>query len=161
MKYIPFFTIILFFLVTSVSVSAKIKHKQLYEIEIAEIGQSGMLVIRTWCYSKKTNIPDNTFKECAIKGVLFVGLNDSGRMKGRKALVEDGYENHKEYFDSFFKNGEFLNYTRMAMNGYVEQNNIVKVGKLYKVAKIVVISFNDLRLKLENDKIIKGLNSGF
>ena len=161
MKYISFLTTVLLLLVTSNSVSARTKHKQQYEIEIAEIGQPGLLVIRTWCYSKKPNIPDTTFKECAIKGVLFVGLNDSGRMKGRKALVEDGYEKHKEYFDSFFKDGDFLKYTKMAMNGYVEQNSIVKVGKLYKVAKIVVISFQDLRLKLENDKIIKGLNSGF
>lgn len=132
-----------------------------YEIEIAEIGQPGMLVIRTWCYNKKPNIPDETFKECAIKGILFKGLNDSGRKKGRKALVDDGYNNHKDYFDSFFENGEFHKYARIAMDGYVEQNNLIKVGKVYKVAKIVVVSFNELRSKLENDKIIKGLNSGF
>lgn len=132
-----------------------------YEIEIAEIGQPGMLVIKTWCYSKKANISEDVFKEYAVKGIMFKGLNDSGRMKGRKPLVVDGYDNHKDYFDNFFKNGEYQKYARMAMNGYVEQNSLMKVGKLYKVGKIVVISFNELRARLEADNIIKGLNSGF
>ena len=44
---------------------------------------------------------------------------------------------------------------------YVEQNSIIKVKKLYKVAKIVVISYNEIRKQLEDDKIIRGLSSGF
>lgn len=132
-----------------------------YEIEIAEIGQPGTLVIKTWCYSKKPNIGEEVFKEYAIKGVMFKGVNDSGRMKGRKALIEDGYDSHKDYFDIFFKNKEYEKYARVAMNGYVEQNSFVKVGKVYKVGKIVVVSFNELRTKLETDRIIKGLNTGF
>ena len=47
------------------------------------------------------------------------------------------------------------------MNSYVEQNSLIKVGKFYKIGKIVVISYNDLRKQLETDKIIKGLNYGF
>ena len=92
---------------------------------------------------------------------MFKGINDSGRMKGRKPLVADGYDNHQQYFDKFFGNQEYQKYTRMAMNGYVEKNSFVKVGKLYKVGKIIVISFNELRARLETDNIIKGLNSGF
>ena len=82
-------------------------------------------------------------------------------MKGRKALVEDGYENHKDYFDAFFKEGKYANYSRVALNNSVEQNSLIKVGKLYKIGKIVVISYNDLRKQLETDRIIKGLNYGF
>jgi hypothetical protein len=82
-------------------------------------------------------------------------------MKGRKALVQDGYENHKDYFDDFFNEGLYNNYSRVALNDYVEQNSLIKVGKLYKIGKIVVISYNDLRKKLETDKVIKGLDSGF
>lgn len=156
------FVLLLIGCLTIFSVSAKEKTDlNQYEIEIAEIGQPGMLVIRTWCYSKKPNISDDTYKECAIRGVLFKGINDSGRMKGRKALVEDGYDNHKEYFDQFFEGGEYQEFARIALDGYVEQNNLIKVGKLYKVAKIVVVSYNELRSRLEKDKVIKGLNSGF
>ena len=112
-------------------------------------------------YNKKPQISEDVAKMNAIKGVLFKGVSDSGRMKGRKALVEDGYENHKDYFDDFFNEGKYANYSRVALNNYVEQNSLIKVGKLYKIGKIVVISYNDLRKQLETDKVIKGLNYGF
>lgn len=132
-----------------------------YEIEMAEIGEPGTLVVMVWCYSKNKQISEDIAKKNAIKGVLFKGISDSGRMKGRKALVEDGYENHKEYFDNFFDEGKYARYSRVALNNYVEQNNFIKVGKLYKIGKIVVISYNELRKQLETDKVIKGLNYGF
>lgn len=132
-----------------------------YEIEMAEIGEPGTLVVKVWCYNKKPQISEDLAKMNAIKGVLFKGISDSGRMKGRKALVEDGYDNHKSYFDDFFNEKQYANYSRVALNNYVEQNSLIKVGKLYKIGKIVVISYNDLRKKLENDKIIKGLSYGF
>lgn len=159
-KFIFSITLILLSFVTF-SVSAKGNVEGQYDIEIAEIGQPDELVVKVWYYSKKSNVNESVFKECAINGVMFKGINDSGRMKGRKPLVVDGYDNHKDYFDNFFKNGESQKYARMAMNGYVEQNSLMKVGKLYKVGKIVVISFNELRARLEVDNIIKGLNSGF
>ena len=132
-----------------------------YEIEMAEVGEPGTLVVKVWCYNKKPQISEDVAKMNAIKGVLFKGVSDSGRMKGRKALVEDGYDNHKDYFDDFFKEGKYANYSRVALNNYVEQNSLIKVGKLYKIGKNVVISYNDLRKQLEEDKIIKGLNYGF
>lgn len=93
--------------------------------------------------------------------MLFKGIDDSGHMKGRKALVTDGYENHKDYFDYFFSNGFYHNYARVALDGYVTQHNLVKIGKYYKVAKIVVISYNELRKKLEADNIINAIDHGF
>ena len=132
-----------------------------YEIEMAEVGEPGTLVVKVWCYNKKPQISEDVAKMNAIKGVLFKGVSDSGRMKGRKALVEDGYENHQDYFDDFFKESKYAKYSRVALNNYVEQNSLIKVGKLYKIGKIVVISYNDLRKQLEIDKIIKGLDYGF
>ena len=122
-----------------------------YEIEMAEVGEPGTLVVKVWCYNKKPLISEDVAKMNAIKGVLFKGVSDSGRMN----------ENHKDYFDDFFNDGKYLNYTRVALNNYVEQNSLIKVGKLYKIGKIVVISYNDLRKQLETDKIIKGLDYGF
>ena len=145
----------------TLSVSAKGNDEGQYEIEIAEIGKPGEVVVRVWYYSKKANVNESVYKECAINGAMFKGVNDSGRMKGRKPLVADGYDSHKDYFDQFFSNREYQKYARMAMNGLVDHNSLVKVGKLYKVGKIVIISYNELRARLESDNIIKGLNSGF
>lgn len=154
------FILLLMCLMTFV-VNAKDKDTNMYEIEMAEIGQPGTLVVRAWIYNKKPIVPDYLFIDSAIKGVLFNGVNDSGRTKGRKALVFDGYDKHRDYFDNFFGGSEYKKYAKIAMNSCVGQNNLVKVGKLYKVAKIVVISYSDLRSRLENDKIINSLNDGF
>ena len=155
--------LLLFILIgtNSISLAKQKVDNNRYEIEMAEVGEPGTLVVKVWCYNKKPQISEEVAKMNAIKGVLFKGVSDSGRMKGRNALVDDGYENHKDYFDIFFNEGKYLNYSRVALNNYVEQNSLIKVGKLYKIGKIVVISYNDLRKQLEIDKIIKGLDYGF
>jgi hypothetical protein len=153
--------LVLIIIITPIVIAKDKTDDNRYEVEIAEVGEPGTLVVKVWCYNKKPQISEDIAKMNAIKGVLFKGVSDSGRMKGRKALVEDGYENHKDYFDDFFNEGKYANYSRVALNNYVEQNSLVKVGKLYKIGKIVVISYNDLRKQLETDKVIKGLNYGF
>ena len=155
-----FFILMLIFSAT-LCLAKENSNDERYEIEIAEVGDPGTLVVKVWCYNKKPKISDDIAKKNAIKGVLFKGVSDSGRMKGRKALVTDGYDNHKDYFDSFFDEAKYAKFARVAMNSYVEQNSLIKVDKLYKIGKIVVISYNDLRKQLETDKIVKGLNYGF
>lgn len=153
--------ILLLFIYLNEGYSKDVNKENQYEIEIAEIGMPGTLVVRTWCFNKKPNLEDDKFLENAIKGVLFEGIKDSGRMKGRQPLVTEGYNSHKEYFDEFFMKGLYRNYARIALDGYVQQNNLIKVGKQYKIAKIVVVSYNELRNRLENDHIIRGLSNGF
>ena len=154
-------TMVLILIMAPMSMAKEKADDNKYEIEMAEVGEPGTLVVKVWCYNKKPQISEDIAKMNAVKGVLFKGVSDSGRMKGRKALVEDGYENHQDYFDDFFKEGKYAKYSRVALNNYVEQNSLIKVGKLYKIGKIVVISFNDLRKQLETDKVIKGLDYGF
>lgn len=132
-----------------------------YEIEMAEIGEPGTLVVKIWCYSKKPYVKEDVVKKNAIKGVLFTGISDSGRIKGRKALVDNGYENHKDYFDNFFNEGKYLQYSRLPLETYVESNSLIKVGRQYKIGHIVVIQYDELRKQLEADNIIKGLDYGF
>ena len=132
-----------------------------YEIEMAEIGEPGTLVVKVWCYNKKPNIDEQTALMNAVKGVMFKGVSDAGRMKGRRALVKTGYDSNPEYFDSFFSNNEFMEYAHIGVNNYVAQDDLIKIKKNYKIGKIVVVHFNELRKRLENDKIIEGLDSGF
>ena len=157
MKKVLFLTLMCFPLLT---LSAQKNQEGQFEVEMAEVGQPGMLVVRVWCYAKKPKIADNVFKTCAVKGLLFRGVEKSGRMQGRQALVTDGYDANRDYFDEFFKN-DYQHFVRIAQNGYVDQDGIIKIKRIYKVAKLVVVSYNDLRNKLEKDNIIKGLNHGF
>jgi len=42
-----------------------------YDIEMAEIGEPGTLVVKVWCYNKKPQVSEDIAKKNAIKGVLF------------------------------------------------------------------------------------------
>lgn len=54
-----YFLFILLCLLTSISMFAKDDSKDQYEIELAEVGAPGTLVVRVWCYSKKPNVQDD------------------------------------------------------------------------------------------------------
>lgn len=141
--------------------ASPVKDDSPYDIEMAEVGEPGTLVVKVWCYNKKPNVDEQTALMNAVKGVMFKGVSDAGRMKGRRALVKAGYDSNPEYFDTFFSNNEFMEYAHIGVNNYVAQDDLIKIKKTYKIGKIVVVHFNELRKRLENDKIIEGLDSGF
>ncbi|MDD5838789.1 MAG: hypothetical protein ACI30O_00810 [Muribaculaceae bacterium] len=132
------------------------------EVEVANIGERGQLVLRVWCFAKKaSDIKDSEYLEGAIRQVLFQGIQDSGRMKGRGPIVKDGYANHEDYFNDFFAQSKYKNFVKISAGGYVNSGNLIKIGKLYKVGKIVIVNLDELRSSLETDKIIKSLSDGF
>ena len=49
----------------------------------------------------------------------------------------------------------------MPMEGFVEQGNLLKLKKGYKIGKIVVVQYDQLRKRFVADGIIRGLDSGF
>ena len=130
---------------------------------MAEIGKPGTVVIKVWSYNKKSKIADDVVFENAIKCISFEGIepDDSRHMKGRPALAPDSYIDNSSYFDDFFAQKKYLQYCTMAMNGYVEQGNLLKLKKGYKIGKIVVVQYDQLRKRLVADGIIRGLDSGF
>lgn len=130
---------------------------------MAEIGKPGTVVIKVWSYNKKAKIADETVFENAIKCILFDGIesDDSRHMKGRPALAPNSYIDNASYYEDFFANKEHLQYCTMAMNGYVEQGNLLKLKKGYRIGKIVVVQYDQLRKRLVSDGIIRGLDSGF
>lgn len=133
-----------------------------YEVEVANIGERGQLVLRVWCFAKKaSDINDNKYLEGAIRQVIFHGIQDSGRMKGRAPLVKDDYANHEAYFNDFFAQSKYKKYAKISARGYVNSGNLIKIGKFYKIGKIVVVNLDALRSSLETDKIIKSLSDGF
>lgn len=130
---------------------------------MAEVGKPGTVVIKVWSYNKTAKISDEIVIENAIKCILFDGIepDESRHMNGRPALVSDSYNDNASYYDAFFANKEYLQYCTMAMEGYVEQGNLLKLKKGYKIGKIVVVKYDQLRKRLVQDGVIKGLDSGF
>lgn len=159
-------TFIISFIFTALfSISGCVANKELGKPQaiMAEIGKPGTVVVTAWSYNKTPKIEDDVVFENAIKCLLFEGIeaDESRRMKGRPALAPGAYEYNADYFDAFFSNKEYLPFCIMGMEGYVEQGNLIKTGNGYKIGKVVVVEYDQLRKKLVFDGIIRGLDSGF
>lgn len=130
-----------------------------YEIQPV-VGQAaeGTALVRVWTYSKKADIATSQAAKNAVHGIMFMGYpasNDGARIAGREPLIADPtIESQNEaYFKEFFKEGgAFQRYVTFVKNGTPDQ--IMKVGKEYKVGITVVVLIDQLRERLETDGII-------
>lgn len=73
----------------------------------------------------------------------------------------DVYEQHKVFFDTFFKKGQFLQYVKNVNAGYPFGEDNVQTSKGRKVGIYVVVMYDELRKLLENEGIVKRLNDYF
>ena len=157
----------MFFMVTSVagmaakpSKSEKAMQQFKYELECAGNGVQGTYLVRVWTYSKKLKDAQGAGARNAVHGVIFKGFAGGDGCIGQKALANSpGAEmEYEDYFRHFFSdNGEYRKYVSLVAG----TEEIMKVGKEYKVGVIVSIQKDDLRKALEAAGVIKGLNYGF
>ena len=135
----------------------------MYEYEIvsfegAVAPSAGWHVVKVWSYGKRESLTRENNMKNAVHGVLFKGYPKLGANAGLKALVPEGYEAHKEFFDEFFR-GKFMQYVQVTNNGNLAAGDVVKIDKKrYKVGMVVVVNVNGLRKYLEDEKIIEPLD---
>ena len=138
-----------------------------YELSLAKenvAATSGFKVFKVWSFGKKKEtLTQEIGMRNAIHGLLFKGLAaaDIGSQGNVPALVPDGYDSHKEYFDVFFANGEFKQFIQLTSRGAQQAGDVVKVGKKYKVGLLVQVNYNALRKRLEDDGIIASAKNLF
>ena len=153
---------------TFTSVSAK-DDTPGYDYELSLVKEnvastSGFKVFKVWSFGKKKERLTNEIgMRNAIHGLLFKGLaaSDEGYQGSVPALVPDGYESHREYFDLFFESGEFKQFVQLTSRGAQQAGDVIKVGKQYKVGLLVQVNVNALRKRLEKDGIIESAKSLF
>ena len=67
-----------------------------------------------------------------------------------------------EFFDQFFAEcGKYMKFVSISSDVEVAAEDIMKVGKEYKIGVVVSVMYDLLRKDLEAAGIIKGLSSGF
>lgn len=135
-----------------------------YELEAMPTGVQGTYLIKVWSYSKDPKLPMDKAKKNAIHGVIFKGFPGKSGIPGQVALVSNAnVETEKaDFFDKFFATGgEFLKYANIASNGAIAAQDIMKVGKEYKIGVVVSVNTAELRKALETAGVIKSLDSGF
>lgn len=140
-----------------------------YEIEATE-GQAiqGNVFVKVYTYSKDKNVAMAQAGKNAVHGVLFKGTapvnNAKVRIPGQKPIITDFNAEviHKQYFESFFKEGgKYQKFIQVVNNGVPEPGDIIKVGKEYKVGVKVLVSKDALRKEMEAAGIIRKLGDGF
>jgi len=135
---------------------------QMYDYELSLVKENiastaGFKVFKVWSFSRsRGDITNEINMANAIHGLLFKGLaaSDEGYQGNVPALVPDGYESHREYFDLFFGSGEFKQFIQLTSRGAQQAGDVIKVGRKYKVGLLVQVNLNALRKRLEKDGII-------
>ena len=115
-----------------------------YELEALDgVASEGRVLLKVWSYGKKEKLTRQACMANAVHGIIFKG----------------GYAAHKDYFDTFFRNGEYLQFVELTNNGNIQAGDRIKISsKEYKVGMACIVNYTALRAKLEGDGIAKGLN---
>lgn len=98
---------------------------------------------------------------CIFQGIGAVQSTTGHNASGVPALCPNGvadYEAHKDYFDNFFKNGEFMLYVENANTRYPTGENNVSISGGRKVGIYVLLKVKQLRKRLEKDGIIQSFD---
>ncbi|MBQ2373110.1 MAG: hypothetical protein II289_08065 [Bacteroidales bacterium] len=131
-----------------------------YEISGVSNGAQGSYLVKVWTYSLKKYADIEECKKNAVHGVLFKGYAGSGNVRPQQPLVREvGAEaKYADFFNAFFANGgEYNKYVTVTMGS----QEVVKVGKEYKIGLIVSVSKDQLRKALEAAGVVKALGAGF
>lgn len=134
-----------------------------YELQPA-VGQAqqGCAIVRVWSYSKNANVATSQAGKNAIHGIIFTGYApsaDAKRLPGRKPLIDDpdAEERFATYFEKFFEDGGlYQRYVSFIGNGVPDQ--VMKVGKEYKIGLIVTVMVDELRQRLEEDGVLQKMD---
>jgi len=151
-------------------VEAKSKDEELYnyELSISEentSAASGFKVFKVWSYGKKKELlTKEVCMKNAVHGMLFKGLagGDSGTQGYVPAIVPDGYDSNKKYFDKFFSSGDYAQYIQLSNKGAIQAGDCIKITrKQYKVGMLVQVNYSALRKRMETDNIISSASNLF
>lgn len=137
--------------------------RQTYNVQVVRVAQQGFKFYKVWGEGKTIDKAMCQAMQDAVAASLFTGVPGNEHAGLVPALCGSikAYEEHREYFDQFFKKGEFLQYVINVNSLYPSGENNVKIRGGHRVGLYVQVKYDSLRVKLERDGIIKGLNEYF
>jgi len=131
-----------------------------YEVQFIATGVDGTILFKIFSYGKNEDQAIQNAKSDALKAVMFKGIPGSDLVS---PMVRDlsAIETHKDFFQTFFKTEQYLQYVSISGDGTIDGEDRLKVGKRYKIGVVVSVQKANLRKFLETAGIIKALNAGF
>jgi len=153
--------ILLFFILILSCLSTHSQKQFAYQLECISVEISGSISIKIWNTKKGKNYSQLQSRKDAVHALLFSGVTGHNGCISQKPLLSTpkSIEAFKKIDNAFFsKNGDWGKYTREASVASILPQQIGdKKWKVYQVS----VSKDLLRKYLEEQKIIKSLNSGF
>lgn len=132
-----------------------------YQTECVSLETDGYLTIKIWDTRKGANYKPVQARKDAVNAILYSGISGSNGCSTQPPILNkaEEQEKFKSIEESFFaRNGKWVMFTRSTATETTVPSRIDnKSWKVYQVS----ISKNELRKYLEENNIIKSLNSGF
>ncbi len=164
MKKIAVFTLLI--VMFSLSIQAKkypfnLNHN--YEVQVIRVAQQGTKFLKVWGVAGSPDKAIDQAMQDAVAACIFTGVEGNLSCGNIPALTSGKtvYEQHKQFFDDFFKKGEFLQYVKNANSGYPTGENNIQTNNGRKVGLYVVVMYDNLRKRLEEASIIKKISDFF
>ncbi len=134
-----------------------------YEVKMVRVAEQGYKFIKVFGVAKSVDKAMDRAMQDAVAACIFTGVPGQSGVGSISSLCGgfSAYEKNKEYFDKFFTTGAFLNYVRNANSNYPSGENNIKFNGKRKVGIYVVVNYDALRKKLEDDKIIVRISDYF
>jgi hypothetical protein len=161
LKYVIFFTTLV---VLSYNLNAQNTATDFtsmnYEVQFIRTGVDGTILFKIFSYGKDEDQAVQNAKSDALKAVMFKGIPGSDLIN---PMVRDlsALEIHKDFFQTFFKTEQYLQYVSISGDGTIDGEDRLKVGRKYKIGIVISVQKANLRKLLETAGIIKALNAGF
>ena len=148
---------ILIFSVLLLIISCKSK-KELYNIECVSIENEGYVKLKLLNYIQPTKFKVEAASQNAIKAVLYSGYSSTNCQTQKPILKEStDIENFKKIEGNFFStDGKWKTFVRNSLD-----TNNIKTCKTENKEFVIMVNKDQLRKYLEEQKIIKSLNTGF
>jgi hypothetical protein len=132
-----------------------------YQIECMSVENDGYITLKIWDSKQGKNYKSEQARKDAVHAILFSGVPPTNSCTTQKPILTDSesQRNFEKIQSEFFgKKGAWSKYTRMAETQDALPENIDKnKWKVYQVS----VAKNLLQKDLQDQKIIKPLNSGF
>ncbi|MBQ3753402.1 MAG: hypothetical protein II864_07630 [Prevotella sp.] len=134
-----------------------------YEVQQVQVGKEGTKFLKVWGVAGSPDKAIDRAMQDAVAACLFVGVEATETAGKVPALCGglEAYSQNKEYFDKFFKKGAFMQYVKNVNKGYPSGEDNVSTNRGRKVGLYVQIMYDELRKRLEEDGIIRSLDSYF
>lgn len=129
-----------------------------YDIEYIKTAGDGISSIKIFSYGGNKREAQDRCVANAVHGVIFKGYAGQGAYQGPLVKSVNGYNDNYDFFNNFFKNGDYGRYASGIVDG---TQQLIKIKGGYKCAAVVNVNVKMLRKHLEEAGIIKGLASGF